>query len=706
MRGGLFNPFFQNGVDLTGQNGYSSQGGAAFDEAYQAVLTRAAAIPTSNLPSSEGQIKGNRLIESLKRGGAGWAQAGIDLFDHLELMYVPSNDASDKVFGRINWVTPGTFDSTEVGGAMTKVENGGIYGTSTIYATTGWKPLSNKVKIGAADLSMIVWVADMVGGVSGVETDSTNRFRLLTTDYGVNSGRDTHSSITDNGFHMINSDGSGNIFKWTKGGRQRETAAGVFGTLSDLALPITASNVNGTVTGRTTKVLIYLIARKLYTHELAVYGCLDEYVNGVWPFTKLSMVDITPSVVGVKDYPAFPDFLVGRVGSNTGKYFWSYKKSADHNVATDADEILRISTDKGATWTAEQSIVTEDFSTNFALSGTSGTMNVTVAGVDYLSTFNTSLTQTAADFVSTHGAALTTAGYTALQLNNTSITIIKNDHTAIVASKTQLTGNLNATQGAGIEVVDNALGESEDGTILYFYSTNYVQNSWIRRLFVKRSTDGGSTFGSPIEITTDFSPNGQIAGPGGSITLANGRILKAVYATSAGSGTRRCYAYYSDDDGLTWAQLSVMSATDASDFEEPSLRLLPNGNILGLLRSDPLDATYYVVSTDSGATWSAEAYQSPSTGKNPIAVNPDGTIISIGRWPGSSETNVSRTMISYADQDDLTNWRHLHTDEDLGWYMYAGADWDAESNCFVHIDSVEVSNNLTGATKMRMFKWG
>lgn len=29
MRGGLFNPFFQNGVDLTGQNGYSSQGGAS-----------------------------------------------------------------------------------------------------------------------------------------------------------------------------------------------------------------------------------------------------------------------------------------------------------------------------------------------------------------------------------------------------------------------------------------------------------------------------------------------------------------------------------------------------------------------------------------------------------------------------------------------------------------------------------------------------
>lgn len=43
---------------------------------------------------------------------------------------------------------------------------------------------------------------------------------------------------------------------------------------------------------------------------------------------------------------------------------------------------------------------------SITLSGTSGTANVNLDGVDYLATFNTSLYQTAVDFVSTHEAAL------------------------------------------------------------------------------------------------------------------------------------------------------------------------------------------------------------------------------------------------------------------------------------------------------------
>lgn len=44
------------------------------------------------------------------------------------------------------------------------------------------------------------------------------------------------------------------------------------------------------------------------------------------------------------------------------------------------------------------------------LTGTSGTANVSVEGVDYLSTFATSLTQTATDFVTAHAAALLLRG--------------------------------------------------------------------------------------------------------------------------------------------------------------------------------------------------------------------------------------------------------------------------------------------------------
>lgn len=50
-----------------------------------------------------------------------------------------------------------------------------------------------------------------------------------------------------------------------------------------------------------------------------------------------------------------------------------------------------------------------NYGRRLTLTGTSGTANINVGGVDYLATFNTSLTQTAANFVTTHGAAIKAA---------------------------------------------------------------------------------------------------------------------------------------------------------------------------------------------------------------------------------------------------------------------------------------------------------
>lgn len=56
------------------------------------------------------------------------------------------------------------------------------------------------------------------------------------------------------------------------------------------------------------------------------------------------------------------------------------------------------------TYTAEKRIV------EHTLTGTSGTANIKVNGINYLTTFNTDLTTTADDFVTTHAAALLVAG--------------------------------------------------------------------------------------------------------------------------------------------------------------------------------------------------------------------------------------------------------------------------------------------------------
>lgn len=56
--------------------------------------------------------------------------------------------------------------------------------------------------------------------------------------------------------------------------------------------------------------------------------------------------------------------------------------------------------------------VPDDGTATITLSGTSGTANVAINGTNYLATFNTNLTTTGSDFVSTHGAALTALNVT------------------------------------------------------------------------------------------------------------------------------------------------------------------------------------------------------------------------------------------------------------------------------------------------------
>lgn len=528
-----------------------------FTDEYQAVLLRAASIPTTNVPSESNKIEQNAIIEDAQQGGAGWPQAGIDLFAELELLYVTANDASDNVFGRINWVTPGTFDATEVGGSLTKVTDVGVFGTSTIYMTTGWKPLSNKVKIGASDLSMSAWVKDFVAGISGVETDANNRFRILSADYAVNSTRDTHTAFTTDGFYMINSDAS-SIYRWWNG-VQKEVGSVVTGTLSDFILPITASNVAGVITGRTTKVGIYAIGKKLSLHEVPLYSVFDKYMNGDWPVTKTLTLDQTPTPVGVFDYPAFVDLTIFASG-NMGRL---YSEKQDHNAAFESYLSVNVSTDDAVTWGAKQRVIAAGYIKTITLSGVAGTGIGTINGFNYTATFNTSLTQTATDFISTHAALLLSRGITATS-NGAVITLVGTDETADISISWDAAGGVNGTAEYYQEVIEGAWGVTATGRVIIFYTTNLVTNPNRRFFYFIYSDDECATWSASAEMTNDFnSGNGQIAGPGSAITLTNGDMLKAVYGTvedrnAVPTVTRTVFIYkcLSANNGTVWTQIA------------------------------------------------------------------------------------------------------------------------------------------------------
>jgi len=80
------------------------------------------------------------------------------------------------------------------------------------------------------------------------------------------------------------------------------------------------------------------------------------------------------------------------------------------------------------------------------LTGTSGTANVAVNGVDYLATFNTNLTTTASDFVTAHGATLLALGFT-ITSNAAVITVSALTTVFPTLTITNATGNLAGTLG-------------------------------------------------------------------------------------------------------------------------------------------------------------------------------------------------------------------------------------------------------------------
>lgn len=74
--------------------------------------------------------------------------------------------------------------------------------------------------------------------------------------------------------------------------------------------------------------------------------------------------------------------------------------------------------------------------TGFTLTGTSGTANITVNGVAYLATFSSSLSTTAANFVTTHKKALKALGLDVFNQSGTAVLIFKGAYNPSIANAT------------------------------------------------------------------------------------------------------------------------------------------------------------------------------------------------------------------------------------------------------------------------------
>lgn len=119
--------------------------------------------------------------------------------------------------------------------------------------------------------------------------------------------------------------------------------------------------------------------------------------------------------------------------------------------------------------------------------------------------------------------------------------------------------------------------------------------------FIRRSLDGGFTWDEPTPV--------NFSAPHGPIHTADDRLLYAGLTWNI-EGERRIVLMESADGGHNWSRLSVIPQlphADASDPCEPHCLLLPNGEILVVIRSWRTESQklnlYITRSSDGGKTF-------------------------------------------------------------------------------------------------------
>jgi sialidase-1 len=192
------------------------------------------------------------------------------------------------------------------------------------------------------------------------------------------------------------------------------------------------------------------------------------------------------------------------------------------------------------------------------------------------------------------------------------------------------------------------------------------------RIFIQRSSDGGSTFSGLSEIRPRGDWKGGLTGPGHAVVLAQGdhagRIVVAMGYSNSTTGKYGAYGLYSDDGGKSWAIGYDSGFSGTIGYMEGTIAEQPNGDLLIGYRdkkaTTPGKTRLYAISSDGGETLSTSFRLQSAIKIHSVEgslLNLSGThsaelLFSAPTYTSAADRSLRRDMGIFLSKDGGTTW--------------------------------------------------
>lgn len=191
-----------------------------------------------------------------------------------------------------------------------------------------------------------------------------------------------------------------------------------------------------------------------------------------------------------------------------------------------------------------------------------------------------------------------------------------------------------------------------------------------RNVFMRRSTDNGSTWGPQIRVS---EPGWYCNNADRALRLSTGRVLLPAHgpysekyiggeAYRGGKSKLHSFVFYSDDGFRTWKRSTDSMTAAGRGCHEPTIVELKDGRLYCLMRNTN-QVQYFSLSEDGGDHWTEPAPTVLTSPESPALVKripSTGDLLVL--WNNvASKSNWPRTpLCSAISTDEGRTWRHVH----------------------------------------------